>query len=166
MKISFKAIGGVSALLWILASFPNSTVAESYGKHLQTGDSTFNHTVKKNEAWLKAERLRDAKARARAKEEARKSFAKSLSNPVQNSEPSTTDKTSKSKLSAGAKTSSAVLTIVKNGQSASGKTAYKITCPNGQVKRIWRVGNEWWDARGKQGGNSRNLQRQAEFLCA
>ncbi len=58
------------------------------------------------------------------------------------------------------------MSITESGTSASGKTAYKITCPSGRDFRIWRSDGEWWDAFGAQGGNSRNLNQQASFLCS
>lgn len=57
------------------------------------------------------------------------------------------------------------LSIQNDGSSASGKPAYSIGCPSGRNFRIWRSDGQWWDARGAQGGNSRSLDDQANFLC-
>ncbi len=46
-----------------------------------------------------------------------------------------------------------------------GNQAYKIVCTNGQEFRIWWSGGEWKDGWGAQGGQNRNLEEQAEYLC-
>lgn len=58
-----------------------------------------------------------------------------------------------------------VSSISENGESASGKTAYKIACLDGREWRIWNSDGEWYDGFVAQGGNSRDLNEQAEFLC-
>jgi len=58
-----------------------------------------------------------------------------------------------------------VSNISENGSSASGKTAYKIKCTSGRDWRIWRANGQWWDGSGAQGGQSRDLNAQAKFLC-
>ena len=57
-----------------------------------------------------------------------------------------------------------ISSISENG-SVSGKTAYKIECTNGKTWRIWRSSDQWWDGRGAQGGQYRDLNEQATFLC-
>lgn len=57
-----------------------------------------------------------------------------------------------------------VSSITENG-SVSGNTAYRIQCTNGQSWRIWRSSGEWWYGSGAQGGQYRNLNEQATFLC-
>ena len=57
-----------------------------------------------------------------------------------------------------------VSSISENG-SVSGNTAYRIQCSNGQSWRIWRSSGQWWDGSGAQGGQPRNLNEQAAFLC-
>lgn len=54
--------------------------------------------------------------------------------------------------------------ISKNG-TVSGNTAYKIQCSSGREWRIWRSSGQWWDGRGAQGGQYRDLNEQANFLC-
>lgn len=44
-------------------------------------------------------------------------------------------------------------------------TASRVTCNNGSSRRIWYQNGQWWDLYGAQGGDSRSLQEQAEFLC-
>lgn len=55
--------------------------------------------------------------------------------------------------------------IVESGKNTSGKTTYKFRCAGGREWRIWFSDGEWWDGLGAQGGNSRNLTEQANFLC-
>lgn len=57
-----------------------------------------------------------------------------------------------------------VSNITENG-SVSGNTAYKIQCSSGKVWRIWRSSGQWWDGLGAQGGQPRDLNEQASFLC-
>lgn len=57
-----------------------------------------------------------------------------------------------------------VSSISENG-SVSGNTAYKIKCSGGQEWRIWRSSGEWWYGSGAMGGQGRNLNEQASFLC-
>lgn len=54
---------------------------------------------------------------------------------------------------------------ISQNDSVSGTTAYKIQCSGGQEWCIWRSSGQWWDGRGAQGGQSRNLNEQASFLC-
>lgn len=58
-----------------------------------------------------------------------------------------------------------VSSIQKDGRSASGKTVYKVTCTSGKTWRIYRSNGQWYDGIGAQGGQSRDLNEQAAFLC-
>jgi hypothetical protein len=55
--------------------------------------------------------------------------------------------------------------IQQDGRSASGKTMYKVTCSSGKTWRIYQSSGQWYDGTGAQGGQSRNLNEQAAFLC-
>jgi len=55
--------------------------------------------------------------------------------------------------------------IQEDGRSASGKTMYKVTCSSGKTWRIYRSSGQWYDGTGAQGGQSRDLNEQAAFLC-
>lgn len=55
--------------------------------------------------------------------------------------------------------------IREDGRSASGKTMYRVSCANGKTWRIYWANGQWYDGVGAQGGQSRNLQQQAAFLC-
>lgn len=68
-------------------------------------------------------------------------------------------------LTAGASIAAGVSGISENGKSASGKTMYKITCTDGKSFRIYWADGQWYDGYGAQGGQSRNLNEQAAFLC-
>ena len=58
-----------------------------------------------------------------------------------------------------------VVNIQENGRSASGKTMYKVSCSSGRSWRIYRADGQWYDGTGAQGGQSRNMNEQATFLC-
>lgn len=58
-----------------------------------------------------------------------------------------------------------VSNIQKDGRSAGGQTMYKVTCTSGKTWRIYRSSGQWYDGRGAQGGQSRDLNEQAAFLC-
>jgi hypothetical protein len=58
-----------------------------------------------------------------------------------------------------------VSNIEESGTSSSGKQAYTITCSDGRERRIWFANGQWYDSLGAQGGNYRDLNEQAEFLC-
>jgi len=56
--------------------------------------------------------------------------------------------------------------IENAGKSSSGKSMYKVTCSNGNSYRIYKSGGEWYEASmGSIGGNSRNLNEEAEVVC-
>lgn len=65
---------------------------------------------------------------------------------------------------ASAALAAGVASITEDG-SVDGNTAYQITCSDGDNFRIWNSSGEWWDGSGAQGGQSRNLDEQAQFLC-
>lgn len=58
-----------------------------------------------------------------------------------------------------------VSSISKADITTSGHQAYKIVCTNGKEYRIWWASGQWYDGWGAQGGQSRNLNEQAAFLC-
>ena len=68
-------------------------------------------------------------------------------------------------LAATAAHAGGVASITKADITSLGDQAYKIVCTNGNDYRIWWSDGQWKDAWGAQGGQNRNLEEQAEFLC-
>ena len=58
-----------------------------------------------------------------------------------------------------------VVSITEADITSLGDQAYKIVCTNRNEYRIWWSDGQWKDAWGAQGGQNRNLEEQAEFLC-
>ena len=68
-------------------------------------------------------------------------------------------------LAATAAHAGGVASISEADITTNGYQAYKIVCSNGNDYRIWWADGQWYDGWGAQGGQSRNLEEQAEFLC-
>ncbi|WP_420567320.1 hypothetical protein [Thalassovita sp.] len=148
--------------------------AGNLGALVQQGNSTFNKIEKGNAEWLEQERAADERRRKLAQERARQRAEEARRNGTYNSAApeadapsssgSTSSKPSKSASSSGP--SKGVRSITDGGRvSGTDKRASKIQCNNGRTHRIWRSSGQWWYGSGAQGGQNRNLQEQAEFLC-
>jgi hypothetical protein len=160
---------GLCALL-----MASPAAAGSLGALVQQGNSTFNKIEQDNAEWLKQERIEDERQRKLAQERARQRAEEARRNgtyyqatPDAN-EPSGSGSASKtpSKSASSSGPSKGVRSITDGGRvSGTDKRANKIVCNNGREVRIWWSNGQWYDWKGAQGGQYRNLQQQAELLC-
>ena len=155
---------------------PCSATASEFGKLIEQGSGSFNRVEKENEQWLKKEQAADKRqrelARQRAlkrRQEARKNGSLYAPELVDDESTSGTNPGSGSESASSTSSPSSTKGVgsVKLGGAVSGTSAkaYIITCNSGRTWRIWRSSGQWWDGRGAQGGQNRDLEQQAEFLC-